>query len=265
MTIRAQTEIKVTEFWQDNLQKLEEISNELELALNRLEDEYLRLYPLFDDFEKTAAALSTIQSSFNNMEGRGYILKLNAVIAAYRKIYITEGIDFSTLRFLLTKINEMRNKSFDAFPWLYHYTKETQKEKKEPVIKAEPEKSPFKWVSFFANSSWFIIPFKSLEISNRCDNYKIGELEHFTASLNGIEYEGRYIFSKFADKTKIPEYFLIVDKHRLFGADKSGRRIYAYSDFIKKQIQPFEGKINNTFFAGRVRLFGINHLYINET
>ena len=257
-----QGETKVTEFWQENLQRLEEISNDLELTLSRLEDEYLRFYPLFEDFEKNATALSTIQSSFNNMEGRGYILKLNAVIAAYRKIYVTEGIDFSALRFLLAKINELRNKSFELFPWLYHYT-ETEEEN-EPAIKAEPEKSPFKWVSFFANNSWFIAPFRSLEICDRCDNYKMGESELFTASFDGREYEGRYIFSKFANQTKTPEYFLIIDKRRVFGADKNGRRIYAYNDFIKKQIRPFDGEINNTFFAGRIRLFGLNHLYINE-
>jgi len=256
----AQAEAKVTDFWQDNLQKLEEISSELELTLSRLEDEYLRFYPLFEEFEKNATALSTIQSSFNNMDGREYILKLNAAIAAYRKIFVTEGIDFSTLRFLLAKISELRNKSFEVFPWLYHYTEEDNA----PAIKAEPERSPFKWVSFFANNSWFIAPFKSLEIFDRCDDYRMGRPEYFTASFEGVEYEGRYIFGNFTDEVKIPEYFLIIDKRRLFGADKNGRRIYAYNDFMKKQIQPFEGKINNAFFAGRIRLFGLNHLYINK-
>ena len=251
------------EFWQDNLRKMEEISNNLELALNRLEDEYLRFYPLFEEFEENASALSSIQSCFNNIEGRGYILKLNAVIAAYHKIFVTEGIDFSALRFLLAQINELRDKSFETFPWLYHYTEDT-KEENEPAVKAEPEKSPFKWVSFFANNSWFIAPFRSLEIFERCDNYKMGESEHFTASFDGVEYEGRYIFSKFSDEAKVPEYFLIINKRRVFGADKNGRRLYAHNDFMKKQIQPFDGKIDNTFFAGRIRLFGINHLYINE-
>ena len=262
-----------TKFWHENLQKLEEISAGIEQELRVLEDEYKHFSSAFDKIAKDVAVMVSIQSSFNNIEGREQFLRLQAVMSKYRNRFLYHGIDFNLLHSLLKKTNKGLSESFELFPWLRHsdedvvlqgQTEASLEESQEICI--DPEKSPFKWVSFQSHGSWFLALFKDLEIVpfENASAYTIESGEQFTVKIDNKRYQGRYIFSNYSSEETTPLCFLIINNgQHVFAADRNGRRIYAQTDLVTNARTPFNAPINNSLIDGRVRLFGKNHLYIN--
>lgn len=252
-----------TEFWQNGLNKIEQISGDIDLLCRELAAEFKNLDPIFKRLEQKAATLSSIHSGINAIAGREYVMRLYAVIKKYKENFSSEAADFKLINFLLEKIKSMRNGSFEYFPWMQHST-DTAEETS--GVSVDPETSPFKWVSFKSGDSWFLCRFSTLEIAeaDACEYASAGS-EGFTITLNGKTFVGRYIFSSFAERRRVPACFLIINGGRqVFGADAHGRRVYSEKDFISKLLKPFETPINNPLVKGRVRLFGINHLLINS-
>lgn len=248
-----------TEFWQDNLQRLEEITRDIELLLRELEREFRRIDPIFQKLENKTALLSSIQANFNSIGGQEYVMKLSAVLKEYRKTCSSEGVDFGLMDFLLAKISQGRSESLELFPSLRHDTGDRN------TGDAKPETSPYKWISFRAGGSWFLAGFARLEIAAlaQCSEYKRTDKDEFTVVFHGKKYSGIYYFSSFEEKPRAPEYFLIIDGGRLvFGADACGKRLYSGKNLMAGLISPLESAPVNSLIKGRVRLFGRNHLYI---
>ena len=258
------TEKDYTRFWQNNLQKLEEISQNLDILLNDLEIEYSRFDSIYKKIETDINVLSSIYSSFNNMEGHQYVLKLNAVISEYRKRYTVDGIDFNLLNYLTGKINELREESFNFFPELYH-DKNIINDKKKEISAYDHEKRPFKWITFTRNNSWFIVPFEKLDIINldSTDDFTRENGDVFSVTINGVKRNGRDIFSEFPGGENRPSWLLVInDGESVFGADRTGKKIFAHRDFIRTITKPLNRDIRNSLISGRVRIFGKKHLYI---
>jgi hypothetical protein len=80
-------------FWQSNLQKIEEISDLIERSLFRLEKKYADFQSLYDAITDRIDLLTSIYSHYNSLLGLEYLLKLKAIMSDYRKRYTHEGIN----------------------------------------------------------------------------------------------------------------------------------------------------------------------------
>jgi hypothetical protein len=193
------SEKNYTLFWQDNIQKLDEIGKNLDALLEGLELEYSQFEPIYRKIEEDINVLSSIYSSFNSIGGRRYVMKLRAVLTEYRKRYTREGIDFDMMHFLLSRISQLRDESLSLFPALRH-----SEARPTPGPSAgDSGKRPFRWITFRRNGSCFMAPYSNVEtVSARAPHSIIkNRKDSFTLTLEEKEYAGRDLFSEFSMPT----------------------------------------------------------------
>jgi hypothetical protein len=252
------------ELWNFNLQKIEGIQRDIEVSIRELEGYYAGFESRYDEIMRRIDILSSIYSGFNTVRGSDYVLRLKAVLQSYRKRYTREGLDFNLVNDLLIKINDARNSSFENFPGLSH-------DEAPPAVTAcdEPEKDysgrKYKWVTFERNKSWFIAPFRSIEIRKN-KNFPIVSCElpdYLNVEINERTVRVKDIFIKSLERPDNPRYIILLDRAgKNFAASRVGKRIYADRDVMNPIITPFRNVETNALSPGRVRLFGRNHIFL---
>ena len=259
--------LQYNNFWQNNLQSIDEISKELEVYLYRLEKRYSDFDSTYDYITNQINTLTSIYSSYNNLLGRDYLLKLKSLLKDYRKRHSYEGIDFNTIYYLHSKFDEQREKSFQNFPELTHKYDITEIPTEDSYKKLNLDDAAYKWITFHRNGSWFITSFKSIQIVTYEDadvsNKDVSTKSVKMIKINDKKYDVIDIFSQFPlKKDERPDYILIIRKHNIikcFAATRIGKRIFAERDFISLNLKPIE---KTSISPGRIRLFGKNHLYL---
>ncbi|MCP4132727.1 MAG: hypothetical protein GY754_17310 [bacterium] len=277
------------DFWNDNIRKLDEIHIDLNKALAALEKKYVNFEEVYSTIEKDIEILSSIYAGFNTIKGKEYILRLNTIVQNYKKRYTRDGIDFELLHFLLTKISQLRDESFEQFPLLDH---DEDGKKQGDIISArdssplEPPDSagssaqpepglddyhpyysrPFKWISFERNGSWFIALFEtSVAIVTR-EKSELAAFEppdFITVNINNQQFQAKDIFSSGKERSE-PELYIVIDNGaRVFAASAIGKRIFSKTDILSGRIKPFKTAAANLLSPGRVRIFGRNHILLN--
>jgi len=262
------TDADYTRFWQDNIQKLEEISGNLDILVNNLELEYSHFESIYSKIELDIDILSSIYAGVNALRGHEYILKLNAVIKEYRRHYTRDGIDFTLINFLISKINELRDESVSFFPGLEHQERKITSIPAESADYSRFLSRPYKWITFERNKSWFMTPFSDITVVplEAATIYLKEDKDLFTLTLNDTDYSGRDIFSEFYKNAPLPSFFLIIDSGtQVYAATRIGKKIYAGVDFISARITPFRQIRRTPLAGGRVRIFGKNHIYLTNT
>ena len=73
------------EFWQNNIQGIEDIIGIIEKQLFQLERQYSDFDSAYDEIVSQIDILSSIHSCFNTMSGKEYILKLKSLLKEYKK------------------------------------------------------------------------------------------------------------------------------------------------------------------------------------
>jgi hypothetical protein len=256
---------KYREFWQGNLQVLNDLSASLEKTIVELEAKYFDFDIIYDKLVQQLDILSSLYSSYNSLSGHDYILKLKALIADYKKRYTHEGIDFNLLHFLHAKAIELREQQFNEFPRLEHAGRVLDAHVPAPAT--DPGDLPFKWICFERNDSWFIVPYVHLD---RIE-YRAAEIipggpgAPFRVRVHGNELPVIDLFATVSASVHTPGSFIILDDARrrlAFAATKIGRRIGARRDFLKDLIKARRGSGPVT---GSVRIFGVSHLHIDTT
>lgn len=257
---------KYRDFWQNNLQIIEEISSSLESSLSNLEKKYSDLDHVYNDLIEKINILSSIYSSYNNLPGLDYLLKLKTMLNDYKNRYSHEGVNFNVLYFLKSKIIELREKSFSEYPELMH--KKTPAPVK--VLKtADPSKTPearFKWTTFERNNSYFVIPYDEQSVLQYCEVQVIKnpKLSYMKIKINDTLIPVNDLFSSTMDEPdQKPANFIIIsykNKTHCFAADKVGKKIMSGKDVIFHGLKPAP---KSSFACGHIRLFGNRHLYVN--
>ena len=256
---------KYREFWQNNIQTIEDITKNIQNQLLHLEKKYSGFESVYDEILTQINILTAIYSSFNTLVGKEYILRLKSLLSEYKKKYSHEGINFNTIYYLHSKIAELTSKSIEEFPKLNH-SKNIYIEKGK--TRRPPKKiRPFKWITFYRNGSWFIIPFNGIQIIEykNAETFSSYDTNNIFLKIDGKLIEVIDLFSKSPEwREKSINYLIIVHDigEKCFAANRIGKKIYAKKDFVKAALQPYEKK--NRISSGRIRIFGKNHIYIYD-
>ncbi len=253
------------ELWNFNLQKIEQIHNEIEKSIHDLECKYVDFETAYAAITRQLDVLSSIYSGYNTIHGSESVMRLKAVLESYRKRYTRESLDFNLVYGLLIKIADVRDASFEDFPRLGH--------DEMPVVVTEGEiperdysRKSHRWVTFERNRSWFIAPFSVITIikNNDLAIESVEEPDFFTIRINGTAAKIKDIFIKSLDQPERPRCVILLDgMTRNYAADRIGRRIYAERDIITPMLKPFRTVRSHPLSPGRLRLFGKNHLLLN--
>ncbi len=264
--------IDYSEFWQNSLQKIEEIEQKLNRTIYELEKKYFGFDDIYEKAEEEINTLLSIYSSFNCFEGIEYIFRLSSLIKNYKNRYTHNGIDFKLIHFLLSKISDLRDRSLENFPHIVHT------EKNGPIAQviagnnADPEdpqyhKRPYKWLTFMRNGSWFIVPFQNIKILNDSDVEFISFEKPDTVIIryNDKLFTAKDFFADINRGYKNPTRYLLIDSgKKVFAADKTGKKIFARNDFLKEKIIPFKELKNNLISPGHIKIFGKNHILVKN-
>lgn len=261
--------LKYNDFWQNSLQRLEGITKALEHDFYNLEKKYFDFDLIYDKITTEINTLTSIYSSLNNIQGHDYLLKLKALLDDYKKRYTHSSIDFKTIYFLNSKINQLRDQSFNNFPKMEHSVflykdldNIPDEEIDENIQKyAELRRSAYyKWLTFLRNGSWFIISFDKLNIIKSSE----AEISGDNKSGSFIKHRNNFIkvtdiFSRFSGRGEI-RYYIITESGnavKSFAAEKLGRILMSDRNFISLHLKAFE---KSTISPGRFRIFGKNHI-----
>ena len=246
-------------YWENNLQKIEEISGRIERNLVKLEKKYIGFEESYEELISSIDLLLSIYSSYNNLKGAEYLLKLKACLSSYKKKYTHEGIKFGMLYHLHSKVLELRNVGFADFPGFFR--------KQKNIAPTEELKIDFlishRWITFQRFSSWFITPYEKLTIkdhrevdinTNRKDGFAL-------LSFNNRQYPINILMMYSpGKKTERVNHYIIINyngKEICYPAFSVGKRILAGMDVIGRGLKPYHGT-NRKF----IRMFGQKHIYI---
>lgn len=255
------------DLWNYNLQKIEQIHQRIEESIRGLEDSYAAFESRYADLDRQLDILSSIYAGYNTITGLEDIMKLKALLRSYRERYTREGMDFDLVYSLLSRISEARSVSFESFPALSHGSTAGGPARSDIVLKDYSGKK-FKWITFERNRSWFIVPFRSIEIkrSSGFPVVSVEEPDFINVSIGGCVVRSRDIFIKSQDEPEEPRYILMIDgEQNNLAAGRIGREIYSDHDFITPMIRPYKKACPNALSPGRIRLFGRNHILLYQT
>lgn len=253
------------ELWNYNLQKIEQIGHSVEKSIHDLEGNYAGFESLYAGIMRQLDVLSSIYSGYNTLSGTEDVMRLKAVLRKYAAMYTREGLDFNLVHYLLTKINDARDASFENFPALMHHDTPRVKARRAPGIRSINEYA-YRWISFRRGHSWFIARFTSLRIYLN-DNYPLRpaeEQDFMHVDIRGTAYRVQDLLAISAEDRVEPCYYLILDRgDKNYAADEIGKRIYAPRNFLGPRIRPFRSIRSHPLSPGRVRLFGKNQIVLN--
>lgn len=250
------------DFWQNNLQAIEEISSSLERSLARLEKRYADFDTLYREIIEQIDVLASIYAHYESLAGREYLLRLRALLREYRFTHSHQGIDFNALFYMQSKVRDLRDRCFEDYPRIAR-TRPLEGTGSRPAPSAVSPR--FKWITFERNGSWFITPYDDAEVISSREADQQPEMERTTIRFKGELLPVLDPFSAAARRLgtsgEPPAYLVILIIHgRKFclAADSPGRRIMTRFDIVGNRLRPLKAGIA----SGSLRLFGKRHLYL---
>lgn len=256
-----------SDFWSDNIQKIEIIQNELQRSVLELEKKYTNFEPIYSKVESLINLLWNIYTDYNVISGIEYLRGLKKTIALYKRRYTREGIDFEQMNNLILSISTELNKSFQDFPEKIpdEFSFADVKSMDRPLIMPEYSGYAYKWVTFKRNGSWFITRFDDIKILNK-KNFEIKSRtgpETAVVSTGKETMEAKDIFSDVVNNTEEPGYLVLLENSmKNYIATFIGRRIFSKKDIISPHIKPFKEIAKSVISPGRIRLFGSSHIFL---
>jgi hypothetical protein len=251
--------------WNYNLQKIEQIQHLIDESIHALEHSYAGFEDRYEEIMQQLDILSSIYAGYNIIRGSEYVLRLKSVLQSYRSRYTRECLDFNLIHYLLLKISDARDSSFNTFPEVSHEDVPLVVSGSQPAENNYCGKK-YKWVTFERNRSWFISPFMGIHIVKN-ENYpavSVEEPDYIFFNINNDIVKVKDIFIASLAEPDAPSYFILLDdKSKNFAAGLIGKRIYADQNIMHPFIRPFKNIHEHPLSPGRIRLFGKNHIYLN--
>ncbi len=246
-------------FWEENLQKVEEVAAHLEKNLLALEKKHKNEQEQYQELEKRLDFLLSVYSSYNCFKGREYLLKLKACLSSYAHQTHNASARFDVLHFLLAKVKEQASAGFEEFPRVKH---EYRDELPQKNIEAKTLPLPFRWITFRASAQWYIAACDELHIVDRV----IAETRETSEGNEYIIFNGMKIKivnrpTRRAGSDEPVRCYLIIARGgntSCFSASAIGRRIRASKNVISPRLKEYT-LVRKKY----IRLFGKNHIFID--
>ncbi len=255
-----------TDFWNNNIQKIDSIWHDLEDSMLKLEGRYKNFEPLYLAIEKLTDALFLIFKDFNTIPGLIPISELKKSLNYYRSRYIIGSSDFDKLHAHIMKISEELNDSLADFP---EFKRKTGMRTTigTDSIPMNFNQMPYKWITFKRNDSWFISRYDTVTVYNRNHikrvHYKNPELA--IVKTDELTLKVHDIFGRHKDiLEEISHVIAINNNTRCYAATRQGKRIFAPADIVTRILRPYDTPISSDISPGRVRMFGKNHIFIGS-
>lgn len=259
MTASAENDLLAyRSFWEENLQKVEEIASHLEKNLLALEKKHKTEQEQFRELERLLDFMLSIYSSYNCFKGREYLLRLKASLSGYSDQTQDTSARFDVLHFLLTKAKEHTAAGFDEFPCLKHEFRDELPQKK---IEAKAP-LPFRWITFRTSAQWFIASYDKLHLISAAE----AETREEAPGKETIAHDGKTIpignkparHSKISEPVRLYLIIAIGDTAFCYAASEIGKRISASKDVIAPRLKEYS-LVRKKY----IRLFGKNHIFID--
>lgn len=250
-----------TEFWQENLQSIEDISSEVINLLRNLRKKNLTIAELDDSIESKINLLISIYSSYNTLKGREYALKMKSVYNEYKSIREKQTAYLNTFDFLLEKTQNFRNESLKEFPQLFHDEKLQNSNKIINNKKVDESKYDFKWVCFCRNGSSFTAKYDNIKVL-KSDQVNLID-ENKKLSYNDVEYNIIDLFhTSLFSHNDIAPFFIIRNNSDCFAVDSIEKKYMASSNILINDVENYE--FNNRFASGYIKLNGRRWIYLKD-
>ncbi len=246
-------------YWEENLQKVEEIASHLEKNLLALEKKQKTELEQYRELERMLDFLLSIYSSYNCFRGREYLLKLKACLSGYSDQTLNKSVRFDVLHFLLAKVREHVSDSFDYFPRLRH---EYRKELPQKKIGAKMSSLPLRWITFRASARWFIAAYDEMHSIPGAEATMREEPPGKTYLIFGGKTIPlvNYAVGDSRHAKPVRCYLIITksDNTICYAASEIGKRISASRDVITPNLKDYS-LVRKKY----IRLFGRNHIFID--
>jgi len=197
-------------------------------------------------------------ANYNKKEILEIILKLKSLAGLSKKNRYEDEKILSSAKRLIEKLKKETPKIF------HEIEKSDVIDAEKPIEQTEeaPKKNAkFKWIIFERNKSLFIAPFKNIEIINT-ENKNFQYEHNYAVFFDGDKKISAIDLLQSNIASIPPKKILIIDFDKYYAADKIGREIHSSSDILLDMVN--SSKIKNEIFAGRVRLFGKNHILLRQ-
>lgn len=251
------------DFWQNNLQAIDEISSSLDRSLSSLEKRYADFDALYEEIMDQIDVLASIYAHYETLAGREYLLRLRALLREYRFTHSHRAIDFNAIFYMQAKVRELRDRCFEDYPRIARGAAPRDTGSRSAI---SGPATRFRWITFERSGSWFIVPYDEAELISSREAEHQPELERATIRRNG---EALHVYDPFSAASrrlgaggKAPAYFVILSRHGrryCLAADSPGRRIMARFDIVGARLRPLKAGIAR----GSLRLFGRRHLCLH--
>ncbi|MCU0822505.1 MAG: hypothetical protein MUC95_08535 [Spirochaetes bacterium] len=195
--------------------------------------------------------------------GKDEVLKLRAVLYNLNKNHNYDNRQFELIHHLYSKIDKLRDASFEAFPAMNHSDLAPSEKSADKIAAKKPENFRYKWITFSRNMSWFIFRYDIFSALNYAEAEIIHDGIYIYLKTDPENLPVTDLLSKYKPAAlNHPAYFILINyknRNMCYSADRLGKRIFSESDVITPKIIPFE---KTKKFKGRVRIFGRNHIFL---
>ncbi len=268
------------EIWSYNLQRLDELQEELTRRLKDLEERYRGFDSCYAGIHSIMEVICSLYASNNTLEGKKEVLALMSVIESYRGRYTGSGFDFKLISDLLSKIESLRESSYEDFPILHHEIDsvfEDSVPSDTPIVSTDvpaggldpssvSSNRPYRWITFQRNGSYFITRYATVDVISfsTVTAEDTGIKNRIMIRAGDTSYEA---IDCMAVPGRTPEEVnccVIVDGLMTYAAYSIGKKIFAKKNFISPLVRPFKTVGESMLYAGRVRLFGKNHIVLRN-
>jgi hypothetical protein len=252
------------QFRNNNIAVITAINSTVESIITDIKKDEITINEKITVLDNYIKELTAIYLSFHSMSGTKSILNLQSLINRYKTEAIENHHRIDAAAYLIKKMNHLISDKNHSGPEPFrNYPSASYAELKPESKKLIDRPSAYKWVTFSRNNSWFIAEFSKLEIINiaGAEILKSGKNRMIIKTVNNITYHAINLM-KSPGRDNLP--LLLIKPHEsglYYAADTKGKEIYASKDFVSPIIDKFHD-IENSFISGRLRLFGINHLYL---
>lgn len=256
---------RYSQFWSDNLEKIEQLHRELQQSLLSLEKEYIRFEPSYARIEELLGVLSSLYADHRVLPGTGYLQTIQRFMQLYRGRYTRHGFDFNEIDGLLAKLKDALRENFEHFPHLARADAQTGAGAWREARLRDLDASPCKWITFNRNGSWFLAAFRQVRLVDRAHFSIAGDAgkDSLLLLVDGEKINARDLFASQNRMHEEPAFLVMIDGGaRSYIASGLGKRIYAGKDLVGPRLRPYRSVRHSSLSPGRVRLFGKNHIIL---
>lgn len=250
-----------TNYWQKNVESIEEVSIELKKLLSELDKKHMLEDELENNVKSKINLLLSMYSSYNSIKGHEYLQKIRSVFSKYLELDKKQKTHLNTIDFLMNKVSELKDLSFSEFPELEHSEKPVELHCPKKLDVSNEDQYACKWICFSRNGSNFILKYdtilaatsKEIKISG---GGTVKKVFHNNISFYLVDLFNDSLFNE-NDK---PPLLLFVNESKFYAADSIEKKFLSNKDHLSRKIISYE--FNNSIAEGYMKLGGKRYIVL---